>query len=145
MLDVVLGDLAGDFPDLIYGLAPRLASSASKAHRYVAEMQKIASTQQMAGLPPELFQAIATVWECVAATPLGRTTPEQAMESSTGRGHHRTQNARYIAQVRGHSAVSYSAVSYSAYERGARSARTTALALRTRGTHRDPRRLEHRK
>ena len=78
VLDVVLEDLADSFPDLIAGLAPRLASSASKAHRYVAEMQEIASTQEMAGLPPELFRAMAIVWERVAATPLGRTTPEQA-------------------------------------------------------------------
>ena len=78
MLDVVVADLADELPDLIAGLAPRLASSASKAHRYVAEMREIAATQEMAGLPPELFRAVATVWGHVATTPLGRTTPEQA-------------------------------------------------------------------
>ncbi|HEU0132171.1 MAG TPA: DUF1932 domain-containing protein [Mycobacteriales bacterium] len=76
--DTVLDDLAREFPDVVREAAPWLASGASKAHRYVAEMREIAATQAAAGLPGELFEAMALVWERVAATPLGAGTPEEA-------------------------------------------------------------------
>ena len=76
--DVVLDDLAREFPDLVGRLGPFLAASASKAHRYVAEMREIAATQEAAGLGPELFAAVALVWERVAETPAGAATPEAA-------------------------------------------------------------------
>jgi 3-hydroxyisobutyrate dehydrogenase-like beta-hydroxyacid dehydrogenase len=82
VLEPVLADLAEAFPDLIADLAPFLASSASKAHRYVAEMEEIASTQEAVGLSPELFRGIATVWARVARTPLGRSTPELARSAN---------------------------------------------------------------
>ncbi|THJ75353.1 NAD(P)-dependent oxidoreductase [Candidatus Frankia alpina] len=78
VLDVMLDDLAPTFPDQVDGLGSWLALSASKAHRYVAEMREIAATQAAAGLPPELFEAMAVVWERVARSPLGALTPEQA-------------------------------------------------------------------
>ncbi|MDQ1713092.1 MAG: hypothetical protein QOE45_2542 [Frankiaceae bacterium] len=80
--DVVLDDLAREFPDVVAELGPYLASSASKAHRYVAEMREIAATQAAAGLGSGLFDAVALVWERVAATPLGRATPESARSAS---------------------------------------------------------------
>jgi 3-hydroxyisobutyrate dehydrogenase-like beta-hydroxyacid dehydrogenase len=76
--DVVLDDLAREFPDVVRDLAPWLAASAAKAHRYVGEMREIAATQAAAGLPGELFEAMAVVWEHVAGTPLGRRDPEAA-------------------------------------------------------------------
>jgi 3-hydroxyisobutyrate dehydrogenase-like beta-hydroxyacid dehydrogenase len=76
--DVVLDDLAREYPDTVRDLAPWLAASAAKAHRYVGEMREIAATQAAAGLPPELFEAMAVVWEHVAGTPLGRRDPETA-------------------------------------------------------------------
>ncbi|ABW11787.1 putative dehydrogenase [Parafrankia sp. EAN1pec] len=78
VLDAMLDDLAPSFPEQVAELGPWLALSASKAHRYVAEMREIAVTQDAAGLSPELFQAMAAVWEQVAASPLGRVVPEQA-------------------------------------------------------------------
>ena len=78
----VLDDLAREFPDVVAGLGPYLASSASKAGRYVGEMREIAATQEAAGLGPELFEAVALVWSRVAATPLGRATPEVARAAS---------------------------------------------------------------
>jgi 3-hydroxyisobutyrate dehydrogenase-like beta-hydroxyacid dehydrogenase len=78
VLDVVLDDLAREFPELIADAAPWLASSASKAHRYVAEMREISLTQEAAGLTPELFRGVGDVWARVAETPLGQLTPEQA-------------------------------------------------------------------
>jgi 3-hydroxyisobutyrate dehydrogenase-like beta-hydroxyacid dehydrogenase len=76
--DVVLDDLARSFPDTVATLAPWLATSAAKAHRYVGEMREIALAQAAAGLPAELFEAMAVVWSAVAATPLGRRSPESA-------------------------------------------------------------------
>ena len=52
--------------------------AAAKAHRYVGEMREIALTQEAAGLPRALFDAMAVVWEAVAATPAGSRTPEDA-------------------------------------------------------------------
>ncbi|KQC37227.1 dehydrogenase [Frankia sp. ACN1ag] len=78
VLDVMLDDLGPTFPAQVDGLGSWLALSASKADRYVAEMREIAATQAAAGLPPELFEAMAVVWERVARSPLGALTPEQA-------------------------------------------------------------------
>lgn len=78
--DVVLGDLARSYPDTVTGLAPWLASSAAKAHRYAGEMREIAAAEAAAGLPPELFEAMALVWSRVAETPLGRRSPESARD-----------------------------------------------------------------
>ncbi|WP_248817792.1 DUF1932 domain-containing protein [Frankia sp. AgB32] len=78
VLNPVLDDLTAAFPDEVQGLGRFLALSASKSGRYVDEMREIAATQDAAGLPPELFTAMATVWERVAATPLGALTPEDA-------------------------------------------------------------------
>lgn len=76
--DVVLDDLARELPDLVARLGPFLATSASKAHRYVGEMREIAATQEAAGLGPELFDAMALVWGRVAETPAGAAAPETA-------------------------------------------------------------------
>lgn len=78
----VLDDLAREFPGLVANAGPQLASAGSKAHRYVAEMREIAATQAAAGLGGELFEAMALVWERVAATPLGAGTPEAARDAS---------------------------------------------------------------
>ncbi|HEX8002969.1 MAG TPA: DUF1932 domain-containing protein [Mycobacteriales bacterium] len=76
--DVVLDDLAREYPEEVARVAPRLSMAASKAHRYVGEMREIAATQEAAGLPPELFEAMALVWERVAATAAGGRSPEEA-------------------------------------------------------------------
>ena len=39
-----------------------LQSIAAKSGRYVAEMQEISATQEQAGLTPDLFEALATVY-----------------------------------------------------------------------------------
>jgi 3-hydroxyisobutyrate dehydrogenase-like beta-hydroxyacid dehydrogenase len=80
--DVVLDDLAREYPDEVARIAPRLSMAASKAHRYVGEMREIALTQEAAGLPRDLFDAMAVVWESVAATPAGSRTPEEAREDT---------------------------------------------------------------
>jgi len=80
VLDPVVEDLTSGYPELMHRLAPRLASSASKAHRFVGEMHEIALAQGAAGLTPDLFTAVAAVYQEVAGTALGDRTPEQARE-----------------------------------------------------------------
>lgn len=82
VLDTVVDDLTSGFPDLMRNIAPRLASTASKAHRYVDEMHEIAASQDGAGLTPDLFTALATVFGEVATTRLGHRSPEEAGELS---------------------------------------------------------------
>jgi 3-hydroxyisobutyrate dehydrogenase-like beta-hydroxyacid dehydrogenase len=79
-VDVVLADLADVFADLDQWAARRLAVAASKSDRWVGEMREIAATQGAAGARPELFEAMAQVWEMVAASPLGRHSPEEATQ-----------------------------------------------------------------
>jgi len=74
--DLVLDDLSREVD--VAGLAPRLAVAGAKAHRFVGETREIAATQEAAGLPRELFEAVALVWENAAASPLGSATPEEA-------------------------------------------------------------------
>ncbi len=78
VLDVVLADLAREFPGSAATAARRIAVSTSKSGRFVAEMEQIAATQEAAGASPELFEAMAAVYARLARTPLAQLTPEQA-------------------------------------------------------------------
>jgi 3-hydroxyisobutyrate dehydrogenase-like beta-hydroxyacid dehydrogenase len=78
VLDVVLDDLGEEFPDAVSGAGRRIATSASKAARFVGEMEEIALTQGAAGASPELFEAMAAVYARLAGTPLAALTPEEA-------------------------------------------------------------------
>jgi 3-hydroxyisobutyrate dehydrogenase-like beta-hydroxyacid dehydrogenase len=80
--DVVLDDLARDFPDVVDGLARRFAVAGAKAHRFAGEMREIAATQRAAGLPGDLYDAMAVVWANVATTPLGSADPESARDAA---------------------------------------------------------------
>jgi 3-hydroxyisobutyrate dehydrogenase-like beta-hydroxyacid dehydrogenase len=77
VLEHVLADLRIGAPELVARVERRLASSATKAHRYVGEMHEIASTQGDAGLEPSLFEAMARVYGRLAETPLARGNPEE--------------------------------------------------------------------
>jgi 3-hydroxyisobutyrate dehydrogenase-like beta-hydroxyacid dehydrogenase len=77
VLDHVLDDLRTGAPDLVARIERRLAMAASKAPRYVGEMREIAATQGAAGLTPSLFDAMADVYEGLAASPLARANPEE--------------------------------------------------------------------
>ena len=78
VLDEALADLRLSAPCLVEDPERWIATAASKAERYVAEMREIAATQSAAGLPAELFEAIADCYASVAETPLAAATPEQA-------------------------------------------------------------------
>jgi 3-hydroxyisobutyrate dehydrogenase-like beta-hydroxyacid dehydrogenase len=76
VVDVVLADLGRDPAES----AVRMAMGVSKSDRYPGEMREIALTQGDAGGRPELFEAMALVWESVRGTSLAALTPEQAAD-----------------------------------------------------------------
>jgi 3-hydroxyisobutyrate dehydrogenase-like beta-hydroxyacid dehydrogenase len=82
-LPEVIGDLERTFPELLQAPEVRLASAASKSQRYIAEMREIAQTQESAGLPAAVFEAIATAYEAIASSPAAQSTPEQAARSAS--------------------------------------------------------------
>jgi len=72
VLAFVLDDLGG----LANGAGRTIANAATKSARYVGEMHEIASTQEAAGLTPELFEAMAALYAALAERPLARSAPE---------------------------------------------------------------------
>jgi hypothetical protein len=47
-----------------------------KAHRWVGEMEEIATCFEDVGLTPRILQGTADLYRFVAATPIGQETPE---------------------------------------------------------------------
>ncbi len=80
--DVVLHDLAGEFPEMTAAAGRSIALAASKSDRFVAEMEQIAATQAAAGASGELFDAMAAVYRRLSTTPLGQLVPEEAGQLS---------------------------------------------------------------
>jgi len=72
VVDHVLADLEQGG----YQPARPIAMAATKAWRFVEEMRQIALTQGAAGLPPELFEAMAVVYAELAKTVLAQGDPE---------------------------------------------------------------------
>jgi 3-hydroxyisobutyrate dehydrogenase-like beta-hydroxyacid dehydrogenase len=79
VLDTVLTDLRLDFPDA--GVGP-VAVAATKAWRFVDEMEQIAATQSAAGLTPQLFTAMAQVYRELATSSWGVRRPEDVSPAS---------------------------------------------------------------
>jgi 3-hydroxyisobutyrate dehydrogenase-like beta-hydroxyacid dehydrogenase len=79
----VIDDLGRVFPELAEHPEVRIASAASKSHRYVDEMREIAMTQASAGLPSAVFEAIAGAYEAISLSPAAQATPEQATQAAT--------------------------------------------------------------
>jgi len=61
-------------------LLTRTPSMPPKAYRWVPEMREIAKTFADAGLTPRLMEGAADMYEAIAATELGRESPERARE-----------------------------------------------------------------
>jgi 3-hydroxyisobutyrate dehydrogenase-like beta-hydroxyacid dehydrogenase len=57
-----------------------------KAYRWVPEMLEIAKTFEAAGMTPRMFQGAADMYTFIAATALGRETPENRDKSRDGQG-----------------------------------------------------------
>jgi 3-hydroxyisobutyrate dehydrogenase-like beta-hydroxyacid dehydrogenase len=73
VLDTVLADLRIDFPD---DDVRHAAAAVTKAWRFADEMDEIAATQADAGLTPDLFAAMATVYRRLATSEWGARRPE---------------------------------------------------------------------
>jgi hypothetical protein len=58
----------------------------SKSYRWVPEVLEIAKTLAAVGMTPRMIEGAAEVYEFVAATKLGRETPETRDRSLDGRG-----------------------------------------------------------
>jgi 3-hydroxyisobutyrate dehydrogenase-like beta-hydroxyacid dehydrogenase len=76
VLPQVLDDLHDSFPGQIDRAARTIAIAATKADRFVGEMREIAATQDAAGLPPALFEAMAEVYATLATSELAGQAPE---------------------------------------------------------------------
>ena len=84
VLETVLADLRLDFPD---DDVRHAAAAVTKAWRFVDEMDEIAATQAAAGLTPDLFAAMATVYRRLATSEWGERRPEDVpagLTSPTG-------------------------------------------------------------
>ena len=57
----------------------------AKAYRWVPEMLEISKTLGAAGITPSVFQGAADIYKFVAATPLGKETPETRDKARTGK------------------------------------------------------------
>jgi hypothetical protein len=54
-----------------------------KAARWVGEMQEIAATFAAVGLPPQMLEGAAALYQLVSETELGRETPEERRSGQT--------------------------------------------------------------
>jgi 3-hydroxyisobutyrate dehydrogenase-like beta-hydroxyacid dehydrogenase len=76
----VLDGVVADLERSGLGHTGGVARAATKAWRYVDEMREVAATQEAAGLTPELFATIATIFAGVAGTALAQGDPESVRE-----------------------------------------------------------------
>lgn len=76
VLPHVLDDLRESYPELVGRAASSIARAATKAERYVGEMREIAATQAAAGLPRELFDGFAALYDALARSELAAAAPE---------------------------------------------------------------------
>lgn len=82
LLEAQLKESRGEVYDWIIGALPVMPP---KAYRWVPEMFEIAKTFESVGLTPRMFQGTADMYEFVAATALGKETPENRDKSRGGR------------------------------------------------------------
>jgi 3-hydroxyisobutyrate dehydrogenase-like beta-hydroxyacid dehydrogenase len=82
VLEPVIDDIRRNYPEAVDDAPRMLQSIAAKSGRYVAEMREIAATQRDAGLTPDLFEALATVFLQLSETEAARLAPEQVDPSA---------------------------------------------------------------
>ena len=70
--------------DMLEWVLSRSGSMPPKAYRWVPEMLEIAKTFEGVGMTPRMLQGAADMYEYIAATPLGRESPEDAREKARG-------------------------------------------------------------
>lgn len=81
-LEAQLRETHADIYDRIIGALPVMPP---KAYRWVPEMLQIAQTFESAGMTPRIFQGAADMYEFIAATALGKETPESRDKSRCGK------------------------------------------------------------
>ena len=77
--------LLGSRADQYNWLLGQLPKLPPKAYRWVPEMHEIARAFEGVGLTPRIFQGEADMFDLIAATPLGRETPEERDSARTGK------------------------------------------------------------
>jgi 3-hydroxyisobutyrate dehydrogenase-like beta-hydroxyacid dehydrogenase len=71
--------------DMYNWLLETLPQMPPKAYRWVPEMNQLAKTFEGVGLTPRIFQGQADMFEFIAATALGKETPENRDRNRTGK------------------------------------------------------------
>ena len=71
--------------DMYEWLLGALPTMPPKAYRWVPEMYEIARTFEGVGMTPRIFQGEADMFEMIAATALGKETPENRDRNRTGK------------------------------------------------------------
>jgi 3-hydroxyisobutyrate dehydrogenase-like beta-hydroxyacid dehydrogenase len=74
--DALRAEQSGSLAEVLGFLERSVPSMPPKAYRWVGEMEEIAACFEETGLTPRLFLGAADLYRFVAATPLGRETPE---------------------------------------------------------------------
>jgi 3-hydroxyisobutyrate dehydrogenase-like beta-hydroxyacid dehydrogenase len=82
LLEQQLRSSRGDLLDWALSQYPKMPP---KAYRWVPEMLEISKTLGTSGVSPKVFQGAADIFKFVAATPLGKETPESADKDRTGK------------------------------------------------------------
>lgn len=83
--DIVEQQLLSSRADMYNWLLKSLPLLPPKAYRWVPEMHEIARTFEGVGMTPRIFQGQADMFELIAATALGKETPETRDRNRTGR------------------------------------------------------------
>ena len=82
LLEKQLRSSRADLLDRMLDQYPRMPP---KAYRWVPEMLEIAKTLGSAGITPKVFEGAADIYRFVAATPLGKETPESRDKDRSGK------------------------------------------------------------
>ena len=82
--DALIGQLKETHSDVYDRIMRQLPVMPPKAYRWVPEMQQIAQCFEAAGLTPRIFDGAADMYEFIAATTLGKETPEGRDKSRKG-------------------------------------------------------------
>jgi 3-hydroxyisobutyrate dehydrogenase-like beta-hydroxyacid dehydrogenase len=80
--DTLDAELAGSQAAIREWILRNVTNMPPKAYRWVPETTEIAATFEEAGLTPRILQGAADMYEFIAATALGKESPEQARESA---------------------------------------------------------------
>lgn len=83
--DIVEQQLRASRAEALESFLKALPQLPPKAYRWVPEMHEIARTFEGVGMTPRIFQGQADMFEMVAATKLGKETPETRDKNRTGK------------------------------------------------------------